>query len=254
MKREYWENVAGNYEDEIFEVFEHDREGLVLKALKKYGVADGVANDIGCGIGDFLPALSKNFRKVVALDISAKCIARARAKYAALPNVEYQTKDLSASRVHLPKAHLALSCNSVITASMKHRNAMLDLMCRHLLPKGHLVLVVPSLESALLTRFRLIEWNLKDGLSPASAVRAGFPKKKNALSPRIHEGVVNIEGVETKHFLKEELQVLMKNRGMNLLDIQKIEYHWNTEFTSPPHWMKDPCPWDWLCTAQKSKG
>lgn len=128
---------------------------------------------------------------------------------------------------------------------------MLDVVCRHLRLNGHLVLVVPSLESALLANVRLIEWNLRNGLSTGAAARAGFKAHKHGDNRGLHQGIVRLDDVETKHYIEEELVVLLKSRGMQVLDIQKIEYPWTTEFVNPPRWMKDPYPWDWLCVAQK---
>ena len=251
MKRDYWEGVADNYEAEIFSVSDEDRNGVVLSALDQCKDAGGTVSDIGCGIGGFLPALSKRFKDVIAVDVSSKCIAQAKAAHCSLSNVSYLTKDLFATGARLPKVDVAFSCNSILTASMKHRDRMLDVVCRHIRPKGHLVLVVPSLESTFLRNVRLIEWNRRDGTSAGNAAREGFKKNRHELERRIHEGIVQIEGVETKHYLEEEIEILLRNRGMVMTDIQKVEYSWGTEFAKPPRWMKDPFPWDWLCVGEK---
>ena len=249
--RTYWERIAENYEDEIFSVIKHDRQGLVLNRLKKYSCPDGIASDLGCGIGNFLPALSALFRHVIALDISRKCIARAKSRFKELLNISYRNVDLSKPRTRLSKVDFTLSINSILTTSLTKRSRMFDLACRHIRAGGHLVLVVPSLESALYTDCRLIEWNLKSGMSPGNAVRSGFYTHKKSDIPRLRQGIVKIDDVDTKHYLKEELIVLLENRGMRVIEIEKIQYSWETEFDQPPGWMKDPFPWDWLCVARK---
>ena len=128
---------------------------------------------------------------------------------------------------------------------------MFDLLCSHIRSEGHLVLVVPSLESALYTDYRLIDWNLRSGMSPGNAVRSGFRPNKGMNIPRLRQGIVKIDDIDTKHYLKEELIVLLENRGMRVIEIEKIEYSWETEFDQPPRWMKEPFPWDWLCVAGK---
>jgi len=253
MKRDFWNSIADDYEAEIFSVFENDQEGLVLSKLGRHGSTSKTASDLGCGIGNYLPSLSSIFKKVIAVDISRKCISRAQAVYSHLPNVSYMTVDLASPQVRLPKVDVALSVNSIITPSLAHRNRILDAACGHLKRNGHLLLVVPSLESALLANVRQIEWNLQSGISPGSAARAGFPADIRTSNRRLHEGILQIDGVETKHFLKDELFVLLKARGMAILNIEKIEYPWKTEFASPPRWMKHPFPWDWLCVAQNVK-
>ncbi len=250
MKREYWNNLAGRYEDEVFSVLHNDRKQLVLQQIHKHGSSAKKASDYGCGIGHFLSFLSSSFQRVFAIDISRGLIARAEKKCSNLSNVSYVTADLAAPGVRLANTHFALSVNTLIMPSLTCRVRILDVMAGHTLKNGHLVLVVPSLESAMLTDFRLIQMNLNNGFGPASAVRAGFRKPDYR---RLHRGIVPIDGVPTKHYLKEELVALLESRNLRIKDIRKIEYPWNTEFDSPPGWMKDPFPWDWLVVARKTK-
>ena len=254
MNRAYWNAIADTYEADIFSVLKHDRGGQIAGKIRQYGSRRQTAIDVGCGIGHFLPLLSGLFRKIHAVDLSAKCIAKARSSYTRLTNVTFQIADLAARGIRLPRTDFALCVNSVITPSLACRNRILDVTCKHLRPGGHLVLVVPSLESALLTDFRLIECNLRHGQRPESAVRSGFRTPRRAGRSRLHEGILCIEQVETKHFLKEELLILLRNRGMHTLEIEKIEYPWNTEFTHAPRWMQAPYPWDWLFVARKTNG
>jgi SAM-dependent methyltransferase len=250
MKREYWNKLAGRYEDEIFSVLHYDRKQLVLQQIRKLGMPEKTAGDYGCGPGHFLPYLAENFQNVFAIDISRSLIARAKKKCSHLSNIEYIAADLAASGLRLANTHFILSVNAIIMPSLACRLRILDVMAGHILKDGHLVLVVPSLESAMLTDFRLVEMNLRNGFRPASAVRAGFEKSN---SPRLHQGIVPIEDVPTKHYLKEELVALLERRKLRIKEICKIEYPWDTEFDSPPGWMKQPYPWDWLVVAQKTR-
>jgi SAM-dependent methyltransferase len=250
MKREYWNNLASRYEAEIFSVLHYDRKQLVLRQIRKLGAPEKIAGDYGCGIGHFLPCLAESFQKVFAIDISRGLIAKAKKNCSRLSNVEYVTADLAASGLRLAKTHFALSVNTLIMPSLACRLRILDVMAGHILKDGHLVLVVPSLESAMLTDFRLIEVNLRNGFSPASAIRTGFEQTNHH---RLRQGIVPIDDVPTKHHLKEELVALLERRNLRILNIRKIEYPWDTEFDSPPRWLKAPFPWDWLITAQKTK-
>lgn len=251
MNLEYWEKIGDDYETEIFDVSRNDKARLVINKLQQFSAPNKKALDVGCGIGNFLPALSSSFREVLAVDISTKFITKAKAKHAKLTNVSYLVADLSAPRVRLPMVDFALAVNSLITPSLTCRTRILHTVCSHLRSGGHFVMVVPSLESAFLTDFRLIEWNVKNGVAPSSAGRAGFGMQSKTENPRLHEGIVKIEDVPTKHYLEEELVILLQNRGMKVEEIQKIQYPWDTEFETPPRWMKAPFPWDWLCVAQK---
>ncbi len=253
MNREYWNGLANKYEDEIFDVLSSDKKHLICKLIKKYGGAAKTAGDFGCGPGRFLPMLSANFSQVNAIDISYKFIASAKNKYKHLSNIKYITTDLAKSGLRLEKTHFALSVNMLIMPALATRVRILDVMAKHILKNGHLVLVVPALESAMLTDFRLIEWNLRDGVSPSSAERASFGSPKKSNRRYLRQGIVPIDNVPTKHYLKEELIAMLESRKMRIINIRKIEYLWKTEFASPPRWMKEPYPWDWLVVAQKTK-
>ena len=63
----------------------------------------------------------------------------------------------------------------------------------------------------------------------------------------------DIDGVPTKHFLREELEAALDARGFKVEAIEKLEYGWNTEFEAPPRWMKEPYPWDWFVTARRMR-
>ena len=65
------------------------------------------------------------------------------------------------------------------------------------------------------------------------------------------QGNAEIDNVPTKHYLKEELQLLLSNEGFIAEDFKKIEYEWNTEFLKPPKWLPEPKPWDWMVVARK---
>ena len=249
MQRD-WNEVADSYDESVFDVLAHDRKGLIEASLRKYGREAKTATDVGCGIGKCVALMAENFPRVEALDLSAKCLDRARKAHARLDNVGFAVADLADPGVKLPKSDLALCVNVLLTPSLTHRTRMLDALCGHLRRKGHLVLVVPSLESALLSNARLIEWNVRSGISPARADVAGFPTRNEPDYRKLHAGVLRLGGADTKHFLKEEVQLLLGERGLQVLEMHKLEYPWATEFDEPPAWMQEPCPWDWLCVAR----
>jgi SAM-dependent methyltransferase len=250
MDKSYWNRMGKNYRDEIFSVSESDKCRVIEKHLKKFSGHNKIVADFGCGIGGFVPMLSGNFRKVYAVDFSSSCLQKAKALNGHLDNVSFHCADLTAGKLSLPKVDFILCVNAIITSSISKRTGILKNISTHLAKGGHLFLVVPSLESALFANFRLIDWNLRDGMSPASAVVGGFDK--TTLSPaQIHQGVVEIDHVPTKHYLKEELTAILEGLKFKIRLISKVEYGWDAEFNSPPAWMKSPYPWDWLVVAKK---
>lgn len=109
-----------------------------------------------------------------------------------------------------------------------------------------MVLVVPSLESALYSEFILDQWDEKDKT-------AGKNVAKTAKDGNPFEGTMHLDGTPTKHYLKEELHFMLQNSGFEIVETKKVKYTWKTEFANPPSWLKSPYPWDWLVVARKNK-
>lgn len=246
MNEQDWDNVATTFEEEIFNVPANDTKGHIKGWVERLAVPGATATDLGCGVGRTLPLLANWYEKVFAVDVSAQCLevaARACQEHA---NITYVHADLSKDRNGYPAADVVLCINTLLNASLEIREPLVDRTCRSVKKGGHLLLVVPSLNSALLTAYRHLQWNLRDGMSPQRA------QKEAALnSEGLEHGIVRIDGVPTKHYLREELEAMFTGRGFEVLAIEKIEYPWNTEFDAPPKWMKAPWPWDWFVAARR---
>ena len=250
MNRDYWNAVAGTYGDEIFSVLEHDTGGLIRERVERFGGTDRIAADLGCGVGYGLPLLAAEFGRVHACDLSEDCLAQARKTHGHRTNIRFQVADLARKATALPPVDFALCINVLITNSLALRTRILSHLSRHLKKNGHLLLVVPAVESALLTSARIIQWNQRSGLRAAEAESTGLPRSGSIR--QIHRGHIAIDGVVTKHYLKEELEFLLPDHGLEVVETIKIPYPWTTEFAQPPDWMKEPLPWDWLVLARRA--
>ena len=51
MDAAYWDRLAGNFSEEVFEVTERDSSGVIRKTAKRLGGKDLTAIDFGCGAG-----------------------------------------------------------------------------------------------------------------------------------------------------------------------------------------------------------
>ena len=246
MDRVYWEKIAPAYNEEIFDVLQNDRKKIIASAVRNIGSKNKTVIDIGCAIGKWLPLLSPLFKKVYAVDISAENLAIAKKLYPALRNVEYARIDMSAARVKMPLCDAAICINAILTDSLKKRNVFFANLKKCIRKNGCLVLVIPSLESAMLTSIIRQRWN------PDKDANGVIRKNKSSLQLKnILQGNAEIDRVPTKHYLKEELQLLLAREGFTTVDSRKIEYEWNTEFLKPPKWLTEPKPWDWMVVAKK---
>jgi SAM-dependent methyltransferase len=241
MNERDWDAVAARFEQEIFNVPANDRKGLIKALVERFAAPQGTAADLGCGIGRTLPLLAANFQHVHAVEFSTECLAIARRKYRRLKNVDYLYNDLTRHPVPVPEVDLVLCINTLLLADLPHRMAMWSHMCACVKPGGRLVLVVPSVESTLLTRHRQAQWDLRIGVARAPSA-----------TPAMEHGVVMIDGAPTKHYLREELLDLLRSHGFDPDEPEKIEYDWSTEFAHPPKWMQAPFPWDWLVCARRA--
>lgn len=247
MEKKYWEKIANSYETEIFDVLQNDQSGKIVAAIQSFASNKKSIIDIGCAVGKWMPVLAPSFKKVIAIDISPKNLAIAQKKYSQFKNIEYMQVDMSARNVKKQQYDAAICINAILTASLKKRDQFFKHMAAFLKKNGDLVLVVPSLESKLYSHMIANKWNVDN------AKKDTPPSGKKAITQMeyIKLGVTDIDDVPTKHFLKEELELLLSLEGFKIQSIEKINYKWDTEFHNSPKWLKNPAPWDWMVKAKK---
>jgi 2-polyprenyl-3-methyl-5-hydroxy-6-metoxy-1,4-benzoquinol methylase len=246
MNRDYWENIAPSYDDEIFDLLKNDKKALVRSAIEEYSSPRKTVIDIGCAIGKWLPILAPAFKKVVAVDISAKNLVIAKETHPQFNNIEYLRADMSGSNPRLPKCDAGICINAILTDSLTKRDAFFKNISSCIKKGGHLILTVPSLESWMLSHIIQIQWKIDKGHIPSPKGKEALTKYKKLLG-----GNADIDGVPTKHYLKEELDLLLSRSKFSVQKIEKINYEWNTEFIDVPRWLKEPYPWDWMVVAVK---
>jgi 2-polyprenyl-3-methyl-5-hydroxy-6-metoxy-1,4-benzoquinol methylase len=247
MEKGYWEKIAPSYETEIFDVLKNDTSGKIVKSILSFAGPKKSVIDIGCAVGKWMPVLAPVFGKVQAIDISNNNLKIAAKKYPHYTNITYERVDMSAASIKIKKYDSAICINAILTSSLKKRNLFFKHMASYIKKGGDLVLVVPSLESKLFSHIIANKYNVDD------AKKDKAPTGKRAISQIrfIKDGVTDIDDVPTKHFLKEELELLLTLAGFTVEKIEKINYKWSTEFHKPPSWLKNPQPWDWMVKAKK---
>jgi hypothetical protein len=249
MDRKYWEEIAGTYNEEIFDVLRNDKAGVIVQAIEQFASPDKTAMDIGCAVGKWLPLLATNFKFVIAADISANNLDIARESCTAFSNIEYVRMDMSANNLTVTPCDFAICINAILTDSLNKRINFFQSLSLCLHNAGDLILVVPSLESAMYTGMIRDRWKIdKDKSSTDTSPRTAIRKLRN-----LKQGNVEIDAVPTKHYLQAELELLLTMEGFAIQSISKVEYSWKTEFTKPPKWLQAPYPWDWMCIAKKKE-
>lgn len=246
MDRKYWEEIASNYNEEIFDVLRNDTSGVIVSAIHQLASKEKNVIDIGCAVGKWLPLLASGFQKVIAADISSANLEIAKENCKEYTNIDYLRMDMSAGKKNITPSDVAVCINAILTSSQKKRINFFKSLSRCLVKGGELVLVVPSLESSMYTSIIRKRWKIDKESLGSNSPRTAIKKLKN-----LKQGNVEIDGVPTKHYLESELQLLLLLEGFRVESIQKVEYSWKTEFIKPPKWLRYPYPWDWLCIARK---
>ena len=247
-EKRHWNSLAKDYNHQIFDVFASDKRKLLSRYFKKHANPDGRAIDFGCGNGKAFNYLSPIFREVVAADISENLLNQART----LPftNITFVQKDLSKSKIKLPASDFLFSCNVIMLSKLEANYQMLSNVSRALKRDGSALIVIPSSESILFSAWRLIDWYKKEGVE-AKQIDASELSYFKGSKTEILQGIFYIDGVPTKHYSASEIEVILKQAGLKVTALEKLEYDWNTEFAEPPKWMKEPYPWDWLVECSK---
>ena len=248
MDRKHWDNIFENYNTEIFDVLKNDKNEIIKSYINNISSSKKTVADFGCGIGKWLPTLSKQFMEVFAIDFSSSNMECCEKKYKSLKNINFLTIDMTHDWKSPHHFDVILCVNAILNEALSERTVFFNNISANLSTNGHLVLVVPSLESALFSGFVLEKCNRKKGLNTR---RSNGTISKNE-HVKFKQGVINIDKVPTKHYLKEELISTLNDIGFNITKIDKAEYSWNTEIENPPKSLKAPYPWDWVVMATKN--
>lgn len=247
----HWNNIAENYDREIFNVFQNDKKKKLRKYLAKYANKNHIAIDFGCGVGKALPLLSPLFRGIIAVDVSSKCISIAKSK--PHKNVEFKVVDLAGKKIDLPTVDFAFCCNVAMSDNIKRNLRIINNVLNKLKKGGVALFVLPSLESVTISVLSLIRWYEKEGTALADIPKDEFSLITPKKIQHVHEGIVNIDNVPTKHYLATELYSLFNTEKFSMQRLDRVEYSWDTEFDSPPSWMQQPYPWDWVIEVKRTK-
>jgi 2-polyprenyl-3-methyl-5-hydroxy-6-metoxy-1,4-benzoquinol methylase len=247
----YWDDVAVEYEEAVLNPLEADLRGILRRRLRQFALPEGTACDYGCGPGRWLQGMAKKFKRVHAVDFSAACLAQAKRRCESISNITYERRDLTRGSRKRRRFDFASCINVLLSPKDRDRLAILRHIHGELRKGGRMILVVPSLESGLFAGFVWREWDLVVGHGEGRELEAdGLPAGETEEA--VGSGIISTGGAATKHFLKEELEVLLGRVGFGEIAIEKVEYGWSTEFEDAPATLGAPYPWDWVATGRKT--
>lgn len=243
MNRDYWDRISKNYEDEVLSVFDNDLQGIVEEKIAAAGVAhpEGRAADIGCGIGRFTPVLADTFCEVEGCDFTPVGLKQAKARCRAKGNVRFYQLDLTRDSFPFEPVEFVFCVNVLIMPALDMRTRAWWNVANQVVSGGTLLLVVPSYESFQMEYYHRLKSRLNDGETTTSAIRNSIEEKATAADMRM--GVVQLDGVRTKHYLKEEVVAMVRARHFEIQEVAKVTY--------PPQNDSEFATWDWLVVAKR---
>jgi SAM-dependent methyltransferase len=254
MRSTDWDRIAPEYFKQIESPFSKGVKNPIFSLVRRVGNLERKSVlELGCGTGTLIPFLAKNFRKVVAVDISKKMIEIAKRDNPDHENVEFKVMDmLNITRLRR-KFDVIVSVNSLLMPNIPKINSVLKKVHKLLKKKGVFVAIMPGMDSliyqAMITYDK--EFEKRHNRKKARMVTSRI------ISKRHHDfcyGFFNVGGLQ-KHFYGFELDYRLKKAGFRNFRIGKVHYPWEMMEC-------DPNPkrfvggiyeeiWDWTIYAVK---
>ena len=250
MNQRYWNGLADGFGSKILDIVASETNGNLRKTIRKLAKNYRTAGDFGCGVGRTTSLLSSSFNKVVAIDYAQELLLQAQKRVTA-KNVRFIRSDLSRGATPAAKVGASFCINVLIHPAAKKRKRIARAVFNGTRRGGRAVFVVPSLESFLRTYQVLIECRVKQGGNRKKTVRSVAKSSSDEIRSLV-EGIFDVGGIATKHYMHDEIAELLRNVGFRISSIARVEFPWSEELEHAPKWLKKPYPWDWLVAAKKS--
>ena len=246
MNQAYWNGLAARFDSTVFDIAANETSGHLGEIIEALGVKYQTAGDFGCGTGATTALLSQHFDEVIAVDFADKLLSRARKRVPA-KNVRFIKSDLC-KKSQLFEVGASFCFNALIHPASKKREQIARSVFRNTETDGAAVFVVPSLESYLRTCQALIECRVEQGHKRNKAIRS-IAKSADKEICSLVEGICNVGGAATKHFMEDEITQLLTGVGFEVTSVDRVEFPWSEELDDIPESLGEPYPWDWMVTA-----
>lgn len=219
MDVNYWNGLANTFSDAVFEVTERDHGGVIRKTAKRLGGKNKKAIDFGCGAGASTRAIASFFGRVTGVDFSEKLLAVAR-KNTRANNIDYRRVDLTEMNPQSMRCDVAFCFNVLLSPDEKLRRAIAENVVKSIRRGGAGVFIVPSLESELRSYQVALDCQTRDGFARAKAAKElDNSAQRDVIS--LSQGIVNLGGAATKHFLQDELAELLAHFGLKDVSLSR---------------------------------
>ncbi len=250
MDADYWDRLAGNFSEDVFEVTERDSGGVIRKIATRLGGKDLTAIDFGCGAGASTRAIAPFFRHATGVDFSEQLLTVARQKTRA-KNIDYHQADLSAMTARKVKCDVAFCFNVLLSPDDETRTAIAGNVVEAIRRGGAGVFIVPAMESELRSYQVSLACQQRAGFKRAAAAKElDASARRDIIS--LSQGVVNLGGAPTKHFYQDEIAELVAASGLKNIKLTRVHFPWDAVLDDMPALMPHGEPWDWMAVGTKA--
>jgi SAM-dependent methyltransferase len=237
MSKESWNLLASEFEGSVCDITATSGELLATLVARTRPNRRRTLVDAGCGIGTFVEQFGEQFGKVVAFDFASAMVRRARGRCRSISHATWQSMPLEEAGERIGSiAHLAVCLNVITSPDADLRNRQWESLATLVRPGGHLLVVVPSLESARYVVANEGVTKVESAASPAANAQAGEPD------------LIRRTDTRQKHYSRGELRGRFTEQGLRALSIRQIHYPWSEEGLEH---FAGKTPWDWVGLAQR---
>ncbi|MFH0837421.1 MAG: class I SAM-dependent methyltransferase [Candidatus Aenigmatarchaeota archaeon] len=248
-----WDRTAKRYFDEVVSPFAEGVDNPIFWYIEKkidFSKRKGVI-DIGAGIGNLLPFLSKEFKEVVAIDLSPKMIELAKKKANGLDNISFYVRDATDLTEFHDRFDVAVAVNSVLSPNIKTIEKILSEINNVLKEGGIFIGIFPSMDALLYRALLEHEKAIEEGDDEEKAL-----KKTNEAIDIVNYNfvlsTVKYHDMVQKNYYSFELKYRLWKAGFKNIRLRKVYYPWEVYDDEDLMEFKDkPKLWDWFVFAEK---
>lgn len=248
MQPKEWDKVAKRYFEALDSPFAKNVINPIYKYLDKIkGKKQMTVIDLGCGVGNFLPYLSKRFKKVIAVDFSPKMLDLAKKKCSKLKNIEFVQQDITDMKEFHNKADVVVAVNSILMPSLEKNKKAFQEAFNVLKKPGYFLAVFPSINSDLYRAILTFEREFEETGNEKQAIK----DTHTIISSKDYDfltGIYENEGKQ-KHFYEFEVEYKLKRLGFENVKGDKVLYPWSM---APEKFPGQPKLWDMFFYGEKN--
>lgn len=236
MSRREWNRTANEFEELVCNIASEETNDQLRRFVSAAHPSPkkSVLVDLGCGTGTFVQKFGKHFHQIFAADFATAVVKQAEKTYTGAAPAKWHVADVKDCPKLFGKqcADLAVCLNVITSPSAARRKSLWASVKAVTKPSGHMLIVVPSLESC----------EMVAGWENRGRKKAKPASKKGGIAER--------QDIWQKHFSRGELAKIISDLGFAVVRLGAVSYPWSSEGLSKPR-SATRAPWDWICLAKR---